>query len=132
MAVFCEVDGAEEVFAGFAAFHTDVRKLLGGVNRQLVLILLAAVGTQQAAEFPFGEAERAEQEAFRAVAFGSQHGSDGLLPAERANGLDAAFDLRGVKGISNWIVGDATLDEILYPSPVPNLTVRKIPATYDA
>ena len=60
-AVLSEVDGFEIDAAGIARFDANVRKFFGGVDGKLFLVVFAAVGTQEAAILPFGEAEAAEQ-----------------------------------------------------------------------
>ena len=69
VAVFGEVDGAEEVLAGVAGIHADVRKLFGDVHRQLCLAGFTATGAEDAAKFPLVGAKRALQIPFCSVAF---------------------------------------------------------------
>src|SRR6202142_552535 len=85
--------------AGLARFHADVRKVRGRINRQLLPVLFAACGAQEAAEFPFREAEPAQQRAPSTVALGTQNRDDRLLGAERASALHGGgvyFALRGL------------------------------------
>ena len=72
MPIFGEVDGAEEGFAGVAGFHAEVRELFGDVDGKLGLGVFSAGGAEDSAEFPFLEAERAEEVALAAVAFDAQ------------------------------------------------------------
>lgn len=81
-----EVDGFEVALAAVAAVDPDVRKLVGGVNRKFLVVFLAAVGADEAAEIPFGQAEGADEAALAAVAQGTKHGDAGLASAERAHG----------------------------------------------
>ena len=72
VAVFGEVDGADVVAAGVAGFYADVGELFGDVDGELGFGFFAAGGAEDAAEFPFVEAEGAEQVAFAAVAFDAE------------------------------------------------------------
>ena len=87
-----KVDGLEIDAAGVARFDADVRKLFSGVDGKLFLVFFAAVGTQEAAILPFGEAEAAEQKSLAAVAFRAEDRCHGLFSAERTMRLDACGD----------------------------------------
>lgn len=73
MAVFGEVDGTKIGATGVAAFGANLRELRGDKDRELGFVSLAATGTENAAEVPFGGAKGTEQCAFGAVAFGAKH-----------------------------------------------------------
>jgi hypothetical protein len=83
---FGEVDGLEVLPAVVAAVDANVGKLVGGINRELLMIFFAAVGADDAAEFPFSQAEGTDEAALATIAEGTQNGDSGLAPAERAEG----------------------------------------------
>src|SRR5271169_2065516 len=66
-AVLGEVDGFDVGLAGVATLHANVREFSSGVDRQLGVVFLAASGTNEASELPFGQADPAEQAAAAAV-----------------------------------------------------------------
>ena len=70
--------------AGVAALDSNVRKLLGGIDRKFAWILLAASGADDATEFPFAKTEPADQIPTRTVAQWAQDGEGGLAIAEWA------------------------------------------------
>src|SRR5262249_32806607 len=80
--------GLDVDLAGVAGFDPDVRVLLDAVHRQLLVILFATVGTQEAAELPLGQTLRAQQVSLASIAFGPQDCSDRLLAAQGTHGLD--------------------------------------------
>ena len=88
VAVFGEVDGAEEVLAGVAGIHADVRKLFGDVDGQLCFARFAATGAEDAAKFPLVRAERALQIAFCSVAFRAHDAQKRKGIAARAAGTE--------------------------------------------
>jgi len=55
-AVASEVNGLDVGTACIAGLHANVRELRGGIDRELLLVFLAAVRTEEAAEFPLVEA----------------------------------------------------------------------------
>ena len=83
-AIFREVNGFNVGAADVAALDAHVRKLLGSVNRKLGLVLLAASGTQDTAEFPLAKTEPADQIPARTVAQWTQDGNGGSAVAEWA------------------------------------------------
>jgi hypothetical protein len=84
VAIGGQVDGADVGVTGFTGFYTDVRKLLGNVDRELGFRLLAAGGAEDAAEFPFLGAERAQEEALAPVAFAADDSEQRRAAAEGA------------------------------------------------
>jgi hypothetical protein len=92
--VLGEVDGLDVGLAGVAALDADVGEGIGGLNRKFGMVLLAASGTDEAAELPFGEAETAEQAAAAAVALLAENAEPGLAIAERAPGMGVAVKLQ--------------------------------------
>jgi hypothetical protein len=66
-------DGADVVAAGVAGFNADVGELFGDVDGEFVFGFFAAGGAEDAAEFPFVEAEGADEVALAAVAFDAQN-----------------------------------------------------------
>jgi hypothetical protein len=97
-AVACEVYRLDVIAAGIAGLHADVRELVGGIDGELVFVFLAAVGAEEAAKLPLGETEAAKEEALGAVAFGAEHGDQGLGAAERAEGLHGGSGRGAAKG----------------------------------
>ena len=79
--------------AAVAAFHAHVRKLFSSVDRKSGLILLAASGTNNAAELPFGETETADQATARTVALLAEDTKGGLAVAERTQQMAVAVEL---------------------------------------
>jgi len=59
--------------ASIATLDPNVSKGFRGVNRKLGMVFLAATGTYDAAELPFGEAEATEQVAAGAIAQLAEH-----------------------------------------------------------
>ena len=83
-----------------------MREFFGGVDGEFVFVFFAAVGTEEAAILPFGEAEAAEEESLAAIEFGAEDGGDGFFGAERAARLDA-----GGRGIAAGARGGVGLQE---------------------
>jgi hypothetical protein len=82
--VLGEVDALDVGLAGVAALDSDIGQLGGGVDREPGVVFLAAAGTNEAAELPFGEADATEQAAAAAVALLAEHGGGGFAIAEWA------------------------------------------------
>ena len=93
-AVFGEVDGLDVGAAGIAALDTDVGEFGGGVDGELGVVVLAASGTNEAAELPFDEAETAEQAAAASIALLPKNPERGLAIAERAKERGVAAQLQ--------------------------------------
>src|ERR1039457_2710228 len=100
--------------AGIAGFDAHVRKLIGGVNGQLILIFFTAIRAKQTPELPLGEAQRAEQESLPAIAFGTQHRGHRLLATERTLRLHAAWDGGGMRPLFRPRLQEDTLAECVY------------------
>src|SRR5207302_3574421 len=64
--------------------YANVVEFAGDEDWQVVFVLFAATGADDSAEIPFGGAQRADQGAFGAVAFRTQHSYLGLGIAEGA------------------------------------------------
>lgn len=73
VAIFGQVDRAEEEFASIAGFDPNMGKLFGDVDGKLVFGFLAARGAQDAAKIPFAETKGANEAALAAVAFGPEY-----------------------------------------------------------
>ena len=84
VAVFGQIDGADVVAASFAGFHADVGELLSHVHRELVFGCFTAGGTEDAAKFPFVQAEGTQEKPLAAVPFNSQYPEHGRRSAKRA------------------------------------------------
>src|SRR6202166_4710877 len=76
-AVFSHVDGFDVGAATIAAFDPDVRQRIRGIDGKLGMIFLGAAGTDDPAEFPFGEAETTKQSAVASISEAANDGSDG-------------------------------------------------------
>ncbi len=85
VAVFGEIDSGEIKLAGVAGFDADVGQLLGDVDGELGFGFFAAGGAEDTAEFPFLEAEGAEEEAFAAVAFDSEDAGERAGATQRTD-----------------------------------------------
>lgn len=84
MTILGQVDGADVAVASVASFHADLGELLSQVHGELAFGFLAASRTEDTAKLPFAHAQRTEEKAFAAVAFGSKHTQHGRGTAERA------------------------------------------------
>ena len=104
-AVLGEVDRFGVGVADVAAFDADLGKLFGSVDRKLGVVFLTAPGTNDAAEFPLGEAETAEQAAAAAVALLAEDSERGFAVAERAQGKGVAVKLQRSAGAEEFGVG---------------------------
>ena len=104
-AVLGEVDSLYVGLAGVAALHADVREFFGRVDGKFCMVFLAASGTDDAAELPFGEAETAEQAAAASVALLAEDAERGLAIAEGAEQRRVAFQLQIRLGAEEFSVG---------------------------
>ena len=103
--VLGEVDGLDVGFAGIAALDPDVRKGFSGVDGQLGMILLAAPGTDDAPEVPFGQAEAAEQASAASIALRAEDRKHRFAITERAQGMGVAVDLQTSPRTGEFRVG---------------------------
>ena len=71
--IFREIDALHVALAAVAGLDPRVLKLLGRINRQLVLVLLATVGTKHAPKLPFRTAKKTDQRTFCAIAVLTKH-----------------------------------------------------------
>ncbi len=94
-AVLREVHGLYIGAASVAALDPHVRKLFSREDRESGLVLLATGGTHDAAEFPLGETESANQVAAGAVALLAEHAETWLAIAEWAQRMSIALELQG-------------------------------------
>src|SRR6202051_1444104 len=93
-AVFSHVDGFDVGAATIAAFDPDVRQRIRGIDGKLGMIFLGAAGTDDPAEFPFGEAETTKHSAVASITEGTKDGSNGFAIAPRAERLDITLKLQ--------------------------------------
>src|SRR5271168_1668465 len=84
--------------ARVAALDANVGKLFCGVDREFGLVFLAAPCADDAAEFPFREAETADQVAASAVALRAQNSEAGFAIAEWTNRMSVAVQLQANAG----------------------------------
>src|SRR5690242_11050291 len=56
----------------------------GARQGELGFVIFTAIGAQETAVFPCGEAEAAEEESLVAIEFGADDGGDGFFGADRA------------------------------------------------
>ena len=71
--VFGEVDGSQIKLASVAGFDAHMRRILADVYGQFVFGFFTAGWAKDSTELPLLRAERAEEEAFSAVALRSQY-----------------------------------------------------------
>lgn len=83
-AILSQIDRLDICLAGIAALDANVRKAIGGINGKLSMILLAASGTNHAAELPLSQAESAKQIAPASIALLAQDSKRRFAIAERA------------------------------------------------
>ncbi|MDQ1390129.1 MAG: hypothetical protein QOF56_3583 [Acidobacteriaceae bacterium] len=103
--VLGEVDGLDVGFAGIAALDPDVRKGFSGVDGQFGMILLAASGTDDASEVPFGEADAAEQAAPASIALRAENGKHRFAITEWAEGMGVAVELQASLRTGEFRIG---------------------------
>ncbi len=96
-AVLGEVNRLDVGVASVAALDADVGQFFGSVDRKLGVVLLAATGTNDAAEFPLGEAKTTEQAAAAAVALWPQDAKRGFAIAKGTQRMRVALCLQ--KGV---------------------------------
>lgn len=84
LAILGQIDSAKQVIAGFADFETDIRKLLGRVNAELLFAILPAVRAKDAQKAPFLRAERALKKFFSTIAFWPKNTKQGQGITTRA------------------------------------------------
>src|SRR5258708_3896748 len=89
-----EVDRAQIGFTGVASIDSNMRQLVGHVDRQLLFVLLTATRTEDPSKLPLGEAKRADQAALAPVAPGPQHAQKWRRLAARTIG-GPPIDRRG-------------------------------------
>ena len=104
-AILGHIDGLDVGLAGVAALHPNIGKRFGGIDGQFGVIFLAASGTNDAAELPFGKAEAAEQAAAASIALLSEDAERGFAIAERAEQRRVALQLQRSAGAGEFGVG---------------------------
>lgn len=103
--VLGEVDGLDIGVTSVATLDADIGQLGSGVDRKLGMVFLAAPGTDDAAELPFGEADTAEQAAAAAVALLTEHAESRFPIAKWAQQRCIAFQLHRSAGAGQFGVG---------------------------
>ena len=114
--VLGEVDGLDVGVASVAALDADVREFGGGVHGKLGVVFLPAAGADNAAEFPLGEANTAEQAAAAAVSLRAKHSGGGLAIAEWTQQRRVAFQSKrsaGAGELGGRLLFSGTYEEIL-------------------
>jgi hypothetical protein len=93
-AVFRQIDGLNVGPAGVATLNPDVGKCFGSIDRELSMVFLAAAGTDDAPELPFGKAEAAEQTAAASIALRAKDRQHRLTITEGAKRIGVTLKLQ--------------------------------------
>ena len=91
--VLAQVNRLDISVACIAAFHPDIRKLFGSINRKFGMVFFVAAGADDAAELPLTQAESTKQIAPRSLAQRTKHSHHRLAAAEGAQRISIVLKL---------------------------------------